>query len=178
MLGAGAGVAQDPPLSQIELPEGFSISVFADDVPGARSLAQSPGGTVFVGSRDAGAVYAVVDSDNDGEADQTHQLASGLNSPNGVAFRGGDLYVAEISRILRYDEIEGLLGSPPQPVVVTAASAAATTAPVARPRTAASAAATTAPVARPRTAAPTAAAAATATATATSTGPGAAAATP
>ena len=66
-------------------------------------------------------MYAVVDSDDDGDADQTLQLASGLNSPNGVAFRGGALYVAEISRILRYDAIESRLDSPPQPVVVTAA---------------------------------------------------------
>ena len=119
VLWAGAGVAQGPPLSQIELPDGFSITVFADDVPGARSLAQSPGGTVFVGTRSTGAVYALIDSDNDGDADQTLQLASGLNSPNGVAFRGGALYVAEINRILRYDEIESRLASPPQPVVVT-----------------------------------------------------------
>ena len=120
LIGAGPGVAQGPSLSQIELPDGFSISVFADDVPGARSLAQSPGGTVFVGTRSTGAVYAVIDSDDDGDADQTLQLASGLNSPNGVAFRGGDLYVAEISRVLRYDDIESRLEAPPAPVVVTA----------------------------------------------------------
>ena len=84
-------------------------------------LRRAPGGTVFVGTRSTGAVYAVIDSDNDGDADQTLRLASDLNSPNGVAFRGGALYVAEISRILRYDDIESRLGSPPQPVVVTAA---------------------------------------------------------
>ncbi len=117
--GAGLGVAQDSRLSRIELPDGFSIDFFADDVRGARSLAQSPAGTVFVGSRPEGVVYAVVDSDDDGEADRTYRLATGLNSPNGVAFRNGNLYVAEISRILRYDDIENRLDSPSQPFVVT-----------------------------------------------------------
>ncbi len=115
-----APVVAQSQLSRIELPDGFSMSVFAHGVPGARSLAQSPGGTVFVGTRQVGVVYALVDSDNDGVADEQYQIASGLNSPNGVAFRNGSLYVAEISRILRYDGIENRLDSPPQPVVVNA----------------------------------------------------------
>ncbi len=118
-VGSGDARAQVSRLSEIKLPEGFAISVFADNVRGARSLAQSPAGTVFVGSRPEGVVYAVVDSDDDGEADRTYRLATGLNSPNGVAFRNGSLYVAEISRILRYDDIENRLDSPPPAFVVT-----------------------------------------------------------
>jgi glucose/arabinose dehydrogenase len=45
-------------------------------------------------------------------------IATGLNSPNGVAFREGSLYVAEIHRILRFEEIESHLARPPEPVVV------------------------------------------------------------
>ncbi len=115
----GGAEAQVSRLSEIELPDGFSIGIFASGVTGARSLAQSPGGTVFVGTRDAGVVHALVDADGDGAADERYPIASGLNSPNGVAFRNGSLYVAEISRILRYDGIENRLDSPPQPVVVT-----------------------------------------------------------
>ena len=118
-IGSGGAEAQVSRLSEIELPDGFSIGVFASGVTGARSLAQSPGGTVFVGTRDAGVVHALVDEDGDGAADERYRIASGLNSPNGVAFRNGSLYVAEISRILRYDGVENRLDSPPQPVVVT-----------------------------------------------------------
>ena len=118
-IGPGGAEAQVSRLSEIELPDGFSIGIFASGVTGARSLAQSPGGTVFVGTRDAGVVHALVDADGDGAADERYPIASGLNSPNGVAFRNGSLYVAEISRILRYDGIENRLDSPPQPVVVT-----------------------------------------------------------
>jgi glucose/arabinose dehydrogenase len=106
------------PLDKIKLPPGFRISVFAQPVKGARSLALSPGGTVFVGSGREGLVHAATDRNKDGVADEVVQVAGGLNWPNGVAFRDGALYVAEINRILRYDGIEGALKAPPKPVVV------------------------------------------------------------
>ena len=105
------------PLDNIKLPPGFSLSVYAENVPGARALALGSRGTVFVGSR-AGNVYALVDRNQDYKADRTYVLAQGLNMPNGVAFRDGALYVAEISRILRFDQIEEHLENPGTPVVV------------------------------------------------------------
>ena len=107
-------------LDEITLPRGFTIRVFADSVTGARSLALGDRGTVFVGSREAGRVYALIDQDQDGAAEETLVLARDLHVPNGVAFRDGSLYVAEISRILRYDSIEQRLRTPPAPVVVFA----------------------------------------------------------
>ena len=105
-------------LKSIQLPAGFKIKLFAKDVDGARSLAVGEKGTVFVGSRDKGAVYALPDADGDGKADRVVTIARGLDSPNGVAFRDGALYVAEIGRIIRFDAIESHLDSPPAPVVV------------------------------------------------------------
>ncbi len=111
----------DVRLDLIELPAGFSIDLYATRIASARSLAQGPSGTVFVGTgrRGGGVVHALRDSDGDGSADKRYVIAENLNWPNGVAFHDGDLYVAEISRILRYDEIEGQLSSPPREVVVT-----------------------------------------------------------
>ena len=54
-------------------------------------------------------VYAIVDRIDDQKADQVCTIAQGLNDPSGVAFRDGSLYVAEISRITRYDDIEAKL---------------------------------------------------------------------
>ncbi len=105
-------------LDRIQLPEGFSISYFADGIPGARSLVRSPEGTLFVGTRSKGRVYAVRDDNEDGIADAVHLLAEGLHMPNGVAFRDGSLYIAEVNRILRLDDIENQLEDPPSPVVV------------------------------------------------------------
>jgi glucose/arabinose dehydrogenase len=115
---APASDAGKLPLDRIRLPDGFDISVFADDVPNARGLTRGERGTIFVGSRRAGNVYAVVDRDGDDRADAVHILAKGLLMPTGVAFRDGALFVAEVNRILRFDGIEKNLESPPEPVVL------------------------------------------------------------
>lgn len=110
-------IPTDLPLHKIKLPAGFKIELYADKVKGARSMALSPEGTLFVGTRDD-KVYAITDANKDFIGDEVITIAEGLNSPNGVAFKDGSLYVAEISRILRFDDIEKNLENPPKPVVV------------------------------------------------------------
>lgn len=107
-----------PGLADIRLPEGFSIEVFADKVPNARSMTWSPAGIVYVGNRRGSSVYAVVVDKSGQRASAVHEIASGLNMPNGVAYRNGSLYVAEVNRILRFDAIDERLEDPPSPVVV------------------------------------------------------------
>jgi glucose/arabinose dehydrogenase len=120
MLPGGAAAHLD----KLKLPAGFSVSLFAENVPGARSMALAPDGTVFVGTR-AQAVHAVVDRNKDYKADEVLTLASGLTSPNGVAFKDGALYVAEVSRISRYDgvlaftKVAGGKGPAPTQTVLT-----------------------------------------------------------
>ena len=104
-------------VEELKLPSGFSISIFAK-VPNARSLAKSPEGVIYVGSRQGDQVTAIKDLDKDGTADVYYTIARGLNTPNGVAFKDGDLYVAEINRILRYKNIESKLNNPPAYEVV------------------------------------------------------------
>lgn len=116
-LGSPVSGNQDLPLNKIRLPDGFKISIYASDVPGARSMALGPNGTLFVGTR-VGKVYAIVDRNRNNRADEVITVARGLRMPNGVAFRGGALYVGEVSRVLRYDNIEARLSNPPTPVVV------------------------------------------------------------
>jgi glucose/arabinose dehydrogenase len=108
----------DVPLDKINLPEGFRIDVFASGVVNARSLELAPNGTLFVSTRSVGNVYALVDNDGDMKADLQYLLDEDLNMPNGVAYRNGDLYVAEVNRILKYSKILLRLQNPPEPVVV------------------------------------------------------------
>jgi glucose/arabinose dehydrogenase len=115
---AGASPATDKVLENVRLPAGFRMEVYADDVPGARSMALGQNGTLFLGTRTQGKVYAV--TAREGGKPATHVIAEKLLSPNGVAFRDGALYVAEINRILRYDGIERSLAQPPAPKVVRA----------------------------------------------------------
>lgn len=106
-------------LRQVQLPAGFSIGLYAEGVDNARQLALGDRGTVFAGSRKAGRVHAVVDSDGDQRADRVHEIDRGLDMPSGIAFRDGSLYVAAVDRVLRYDAIEDRLEHPPEPVLVT-----------------------------------------------------------
>lgn len=117
LLGAGCSAPPqkstgDLPLEGITLPPGFAIQVFARDLPKARGLALGDKGTLFVGTYGTGKVYAIAP---DGKS---KVLIEGLQDPNGVAFHDGGLYVAEPTRILRYDAIEQRLDNPPQPATV------------------------------------------------------------
>src|SRR5262249_37126916 len=97
------------PLEKIKLPPGFTINVYAAGVRNARQMALGSNGTLFVGSMNAGNVYAIVDRDKDDRADEVIKIAGGLKMPSGVTFRNGSLYVAEIWRVTRYDNIESQL---------------------------------------------------------------------
>ena len=115
-------IASAAGVSQIKLPEGFLISVFATGVKGARQMALSPEGVLYIGSRDAGQVYALPGATaalKEGEwKGEVKVIAKDLNEPNGVVFHKGNLYVAEVSRILRFDKIDGRLAKPPKPFVL------------------------------------------------------------
>ncbi|MEO7066056.1 MAG: PQQ-dependent sugar dehydrogenase [Rhodanobacter sp.] len=108
-----------PALNQLQLPPGFHVALYTDQVPTARAMTLGPNGTVFVGSTGAGKVYALTDSNHDGVVDQVRVVASGLKLPMGVAFRDGDLYISAVSRIVVLRAIEQHLDHPPQPEVIT-----------------------------------------------------------
>ena len=118
VMAALAGPALASPLPALSVPPGFRIELYADDLPDARSLARAPDGTVFVGSRRRGVVRALLDTDADGRPDQRRIIAAGLRMPNGIAYRDGDLYVAEVERIWRYPKILQRLNAPVRELLV------------------------------------------------------------
>lgn len=107
------------PLSQLQLPSSFNISIYADNVPSARQVAIADNGVVFIGTRDEGKVYVLLPDKNGHHSKRVITLLKNLNRPNGVAFRNGSLYVAEIQRITRYDDILNHLDHPPKPKLVS-----------------------------------------------------------
>lgn len=106
------------PLQQIKLPPGFKISLFASGVENARSMVWNGKDILYVGTRSKDKVYALVDRNGDFKAEARFVIASGLDMPNGIAYRNGALYVAEKHRILRFDGIDAQLTNPPKPVVI------------------------------------------------------------
>ena len=103
------------PVGELKLPQGFRVEVYASGMPNARSLALGDKGTVFVGSRVVDKVYAIVNKDGKREV---KVLVSGLYRPNGVAFKNGTLYIAELSQISKIDDVEDKLDSAPKPTVI------------------------------------------------------------
>ena len=116
----------DFPLS---LPSGFRISLFTPKPMGAiRFMAFSPDGILFVSRPSTaglyadwrgGAVIALPDSDQDGVVDEVMRVIEGLrDSPHGLAFYGGYLYLAEHSKVSRYPYLgEGKVGDTPEVIV-------------------------------------------------------------
>ncbi len=98
-------------LRGVKVPNGFQIEVFQEGISDARSLSLSPSGIVFVGSRQNGMVRAVVKKGyyTGSLKPGIYEISKGLNMPNGVAYHKGDLFVAEVSRILLFSKIEDQL---------------------------------------------------------------------
>jgi glucose/arabinose dehydrogenase len=104
------------PVDKIKLPAGFKAEIWSHGHPGARTMVIGPKGTMFMGTRLIGRVYAI--TNRDGKRD-VKVLLQGLTQPNGLSFRDGALYVFAINKVLRYDNIEDKLENPGQPVELT-----------------------------------------------------------
>jgi glucose/arabinose dehydrogenase len=102
-------------ITQLKLPKGFKVDVYASGIANARSLRLGDKGTVFVSNRQLDKVYAVVERNGKREA---KVIASGLDRPNGLAFHNGTLYIGEGTKISKLERIEDQLDNPPQPVVI------------------------------------------------------------
>jgi glucose/arabinose dehydrogenase len=109
------GVAEDK-LPKLTVPKGYSVEVVAHGIGNARTLRIGDKGTIFVSTRLLDKVYAIT-PDKSGKR-ETKLIASGMDRPNGLAFHKGSLYVAEGTKISRFDNIEDNLDNPPKPVVI------------------------------------------------------------
>jgi glucose/arabinose dehydrogenase len=103
------------PTAKLKVPPGFNIEVYAAGMANARSLAEGDKGTVFVGSRLVGNVYAIANKDG---KRSVRTLVSGLYRPNGVAFKNGTLYIAELSKVSKIDKVEDNLDASPKPTMI------------------------------------------------------------
>jgi glucose/arabinose dehydrogenase len=99
-------------LSKIMMPKGYKIEIYTDQVPNARAMDFAEDGTLFAGSMMEGKVYAV-------RPDKSVVIIDdSLEMPTGLDYYDGDLYVAAVSRILKYEDILQNLDSPKEPVIV------------------------------------------------------------
>jgi glucose/arabinose dehydrogenase len=94
-------VAQQIAGRTLFLRPGFKINVFAD-VGGVRNLVLGPGGAVYAALQGPGRVVRIAHADGDSVAGATTDVATGLNGPFGIAFRGDTMYVGEQTKVTRF----------------------------------------------------------------------------
>jgi len=96
-----------PPGAQLNVPAGFSVSLYADNLRGPRTMIFGPGGDLFVAESRAGSIVILRDTNNDGSPDQRFDYATGLENPFGMAFHDGYFYVGETTRVVRFKYAPG-----------------------------------------------------------------------
>ena len=100
-------------LQQLNVPAGFQISVFAQDLGNSRNLAVAPDGTVYVTRRQQGDILALKDNNRDGRADQRQTVASGYPYVNGITIHQNRLYFVTDNELYAADlERGGGIGRP------------------------------------------------------------------
>jgi glucose/arabinose dehydrogenase len=110
-----AAAADKLPVAKLKAPKNFNIEIYASGMANARSLRISDKGTVFVSTRLLDKIYAVVDKDGKREV---KTLLTGLYRPNGIALHNGSLYIAELNKISKIDNVEAQLDNPPKPTLI------------------------------------------------------------
>lgn len=103
----------------LKVKEGFEIGVFAQNLGNARDLEFSPGGTLLTSVPNSGKVYALPDKDNNAQADEIKEILSHLNKPHGLAFYGNKLYVAQESKVTRFNWEEETLSAKEERILLS-----------------------------------------------------------
>ncbi len=93
-------------LDTLNLPKGFEISIFADNLDSPRQISETDNGFILFGSKKGDNIYALFDKDQDGYAEKRILVAEGLQNPTGVTVHEGDLYFAEIDTIWIIKDID------------------------------------------------------------------------
>lgn len=91
--------------STLEAPAGFTIETLNFEVPNARQMALSDNGTLYVGTRRKGVVYAVPEALTTA-APEVVEIASGLKMPSGIALKNGHLYIGALNKIIRINDVD------------------------------------------------------------------------
>jgi glucose/arabinose dehydrogenase len=106
----GARVEETTAKQTLQLPDGFSVGLYANDLPRARFLRFTSNGDLLVSRPHSGDIILLqADSDGDGRADGRSTVIAELNRPQGMDFHGEWLYIAEREQIgrIRFDQASG-----------------------------------------------------------------------
>jgi glucose/arabinose dehydrogenase len=87
----------------LRVPPGFKVSVFAENLRNVRFLTLGPGNAIYASQPGPGVIVKIRGVNRDGNADTVITVASGLQHPFGIAFRGDTMFVTEETALLRFN---------------------------------------------------------------------------
>lgn len=88
-------------MSQLKMPQGFQIALYAENLGSARMMAVTTDGTVYLTRPRDGDVLILRDTDKNWKADAPVTFASDLKGVQGITLRDGYLYYSQPTRIWR-----------------------------------------------------------------------------
>lgn len=83
------------------VPEGFEVTLVAENLEGPRRLLVLPNGDLLVVMQAGGYLMLLRDADGDGRAKWIERWAAGFERPNGLAYRDGEILVTDQQGIWR-----------------------------------------------------------------------------
>ncbi len=119
----GSSVAPRPANAAPKVPPGFSVQLFASNLPGARLMRVAPNGDVFLSQGEQGRISVLRTTPGASRPTQVSTFTAGLDQPFGIAFYPAIhpkwVYVANTDAVVRFPYQDGDLKArgPSQTVV-------------------------------------------------------------
>lgn len=92
-------------INNLNLPEGFEINIFANNLDTPRQIAETDNGHILVGSKSGSEVIALIKKNKNGKYEKVI-VANDLKNPAGVSVFMGDLYFAEMDTVWVIENID------------------------------------------------------------------------
>jgi len=100
--GNGPDKAKPPAGFLPTVPPGFRLNVFAANFKRPRWLTVAPNGDIFLADTGAGEIVVLRDPQRTGGAQEREVFADGMKRPFGIAFREDQVYVGNMSELVRF----------------------------------------------------------------------------
>ncbi len=102
-----AGFVGSGEIANVEVPEGFAITVFAEGLSGPRFIQFDEDGVLHVADRGNDRIVALPDDNQDGRFDEIIVVADNLNNPHSLVYHEEAWYVGVPAGVVRLEDNDG-----------------------------------------------------------------------